>query len=100
MVEEADDGGRLFEFGFDFGNERQGLGVEVIQVEDDECGLGGVGRIDEARDGFLVALDEFHLDAELARSLLNLGLEEEVFDEAEDARGGVFAGGCRRGPTS
>ena len=41
------------------------------------------------RDGFLLALHKLHLHAQLACRLLDLGLEEQVIDEAEDARGRI-----------
>jgi hypothetical protein len=55
-----------------------------------------VGFSAEALDGVFVALDELDLDAELARRLLNLGLEEEIVDEAENAGRRVFPDGRGR----
>ena len=34
MVEEADDRNGFLEFGFEFGNQRHGLGVQVVEIED------------------------------------------------------------------
>ncbi len=98
--EEADDGGALLELGFELGNERQRLGVGVVEVEDDQAGTVGFFAGGELRDGFLLVLDEGYLDAELACGLGDLGVEEEVFDEEEDLGGRVLRDGNRCGPAS
>ena len=59
------------------------------------------GRCVSARHEVLIgsALHELNLDAEFLRRLLDLGLEKQVIDETEDARGRVVAdgNGSRRG---
>ena len=45
MVQEADDGDGLLELGLEFGNQRHGLGVEVVEVEDQQRGPLGFGRV-------------------------------------------------------
>ena len=96
MVQKADDRRRLLEFCLEFGNQRHGLGVEVVQVKDHQSGPFGFGQIGEAGHRLLVALDKLHLDAQLARGLLDLGLEEQIVDEAEDASARIFANRNRR----
>src|ERR1700677_1611935 len=93
MIQEADDGDGLLEFGLEFWNQRHGLGVQVVQVEDQQRGLFVVRRLVDARDGiFILALYKLHLHAQFARRLLNFGEEEEILNETEDGRGSVFAG--------
>src|SRR3984893_4219977 len=89
MGEETDDGGTALQLGLELGNQRKGLGVRVVEVEDDEAWtilfLAGC----ESADDVLLVLDEGHLDSELARGLLNLRDKEEIFDEEEDLGGRV-----------
>src|SRR5579862_7027880 len=96
MVQEPDDRNRLLQLRLEFRDQRHGVGV--IQIEDQQAGTIGLRRIGDARYGLLVggALHELDFDAELLRSLLDLGLEKQVIDEAEDARGSVVANRNRR----
>ena len=91
--EEADDGGAALELRLQLGDEREGFGVRVVEVEDDEAGAVFLDGAGELSDGFLVVLDEGDFDAEFAGGLLDLGDEEEVFDEEEDAGWGVLGDG-------
>jgi len=97
VIEETHNRGCLFQLRFELGNERHRLGVEIVQIEDHQSGSFGFGRIGQSRDDFFLALDELNLHAELARRLLNLRLEEQIVDEAEDPGRGVFANGYRGG---
>ena len=81
--EEADDGGALLELCLQLGDEGEGLGVGVIEVEDDQAWPVRFLAVCELGDRVLVVLDEGDLDAQLARGLGDLGVEEEVFDEEE-----------------
>src|SRR5882757_4731645 len=89
MRQEADEGGAALQLGLELGNQRKGLGVGVVEVEDDEAWTIFFLARGESGDGVLLILDEGHLDAELARGLLNLRDKEEIFDEEEDLGGCV-----------
>src|ERR1700761_4507033 len=93
--EEADDRSPALELGLDLRDQSEGLGVRVVQVEEDEGGaifLAGLGQLG---DDVLLRLEEGDLDTQLLRDFLNLGQDEEVFDEAVDPGGGIFAHGHR-----
>src|SRR6516162_5320393 len=90
MVQEADDRRRLFELGFEFRYERHRLGVQVVKIEDYEGRTFVFRSIGQTCDSLLLRLHELHFHAEFACSLLDLGLEKQVVDEAEDARGRVL----------
>ena len=82
--QEADDGCAALELGLQLGDQRQGLGVGVVEIEDDQAWTVLFFAADERGDGLLFVLDEGDLDPEFAGCLLNLGDEEEIFDEEED----------------
>src|SRR5580704_366732 len=90
MREESDNRSALLELRLQLGNEGQGLGVGVVEVEDDQRGLLFAVLLHALGQIFIV-LGELHLDVEFARRLLNFGGEEQVVDEGKDARGGIFA---------
>jgi len=56
VIEEADDRGGLLQLGLELGNQGDRLGVQVIQVEDQQCGLLALGQLEEARHGLLSPL--------------------------------------------
>src|SRR5205085_7093500 len=71
----------------------QWLGVEIVQIKDHQSWtLVFRDSLARALENKLGRLDELDFDAKLSRCLLDLGKEEEVVDEAEDARRLVFAG--------
>jgi len=76
------------------GNQRHGLGVEVVEVEDQQGGAIGLGQHRGCGLRFLVALHKLHLDTELARGLLSFGDKKTILNEQEDAGGSVFADGA------
>src|SRR5580698_7967506 len=90
MRQEADDGGAALQLGLQLRNQRQRLGVRIVEVEDDQPWPVFFLAAYKAGDRFLVVLDECNLDAKLARRFLNLRDEEEVFDEEKDLCGCVF----------
>jgi hypothetical protein len=88
--EEADDGRALLQLRLELGDQRQRLDVGIVEVEHDQARtvrlLLAAGQL---CDRFLLlVLDERDLDAQLARGLGDLGVEEEVFDEEVD----IFVG--------
>ena len=93
--EEADDGGALLQLGLKLGDERERLGVRVVEIEDDEAGTVCLLCFGEGGDGFLIVLHEGDLDSEFAGGLLDLGNKEEVFDEEEDAGRRILGDGDR-----
>src|SRR5208337_1443186 len=95
MREEADDRGALLELGTELRNQRERLGIRIVEVEDDQR-RALLLRIGQPSQHFLIRLDESHLDAQLAGSLLNFRQEEKVFNEAVDTCGRVFANGNDR----
>src|ERR1700723_1562958 len=93
MREEANDRGASLELGLEFGNQCEGLGVRVVEVEDDEAWTILFLASGESSDGFFFIFDEGDFDSEFASGLLNLRDEEEVFDEEEDLGGCVLWNG-------
>src|SRR4029077_14582660 len=93
--EESNDRGPLLQLAFQFRDERQRLGIGIVQVEDDQgrlfytVGLHPVGEI-------LLGLHELDLYIHLATRVLNLAQEEQVFDKCEDARSGILSWGGKR----
>src|SRR5208282_862179 len=87
--DEAHDGSPLLQLRLQLGDGGQRLGAGVVEVEDDQRRLLLAGL--DALQRFLLGLDELHLHVELARRLLDLGAEEEVVDEGEDAGAGILA---------
>ena len=82
---------RLLELRLEFRNQRHRLGVQIVQIEHQQSRLARFRRVDDACNAILVAaLHELHLDAQLARSLLDLGLEKKIIDKADNARRRVF----------
>src|ERR1019366_7467106 len=72
------------------GDERERLGVGVVEVEDNQRRLLFAVLLHALGQVFVV-LGELDLDVQLARGLLNLGREEQVVDEGKDARVGILA---------
>src|SRR5580658_10001159 len=93
--QEADDRS-LLQLALEFGNQRQRFGVRVIHVEDDQRWLLFAVLLDPLEHIFFV-FDEFDFDVELARRLLNFGLEKQIVHEGEDARVGILVGRERLG---
>ncbi|ACO33938.1 hypothetical protein ACP_2004 [Acidobacterium capsulatum ATCC 51196] len=95
--EEADDRGSALELGLELGDQRKRLRVGVVEVEDDERRALLFRRVSEPGDALFVrALEEAHLDAGFARDFVDFGIEEEIVNEAEDARGRVLTHGDGR----
>src|SRR6202789_1049873 len=93
MREETDDGGASLQLGLELGNQREGLGVRVVEVEDDETWTILFLTSCKRGDGLFFIFDEGDFDSEFASSLLNLRDEEEIFDEEEDLGGRVLWNG-------
>ncbi len=92
VIEKANDRNGLLELALELGNQRHGLGVEVVEIEDHQPWLFALRRLEDARDSILIfALDEFNFHAEFSRGFLNLGEEEEILNEAKDAGRSIFA---------
>src|SRR5215470_203485 len=81
---EPDDRGALLQLALELGNQREGFGIDVIEVEDDERRL-FLAVLLHALEEVFVSLDELHLHIHLARRFLNLRQEEQVVDESENA---------------
>ena len=75
---------------FEFGNQRQGLHAGAVQIEDNQRRFLFPILLDLVRK-VVFGFDKFNLDVQLARGFLNLGLEEQIIDEAEDSLGGILA---------
>jgi len=83
---ESDDRGFLLQFLLELRYRLQRLGGKIVEVEDDERRLLTITvAVGDAIENVFVSLDELDFDVELAAGLLNLGEEEQVLDEAEDA---------------
>ena len=87
--QEADDRRVLLQLAFEFGDECQGFGGYVIQVEDNQRGL-LFAILLHLLEKIFVGLHEFDLHIHLARGFLNFGQEEQIVNEGEDAGTGVF----------
>jgi len=87
--QEADDRRPLLQFGLEFGDQAERLGVGIIHVEDDQRRL-LFAILLHVIEQVLLRLDEFDLHIQLARRLLDLGLKEQVVNEGEDARVAVI----------
>src|SRR5580704_2916236 len=96
MGEESDDAGALFQLALQFRDQGEWFGAVVVQVEDDQRRFFLAVLFHLVGEVF-VGLNEFDFYVELARGFLNLGQEEQVFHEGEDARIGVAVGGERFG---
>src|SRR5882757_10803616 len=93
MRQEADDRRSAFELGLDLGDQGKRLGVGVVQIEEDEGGpifFPGLGQLGH---NILLRFEEGDLDAEFLRDFLDLGQDEEVFDETVDPGGRILAHG-------
>src|ERR1700760_1446648 len=89
MRQKTNDGGAALQLGLQLGNQREGLGIGVIEIKHDETRTILFDTSCERGDGVLLVLDERYFDSELTRRLLNLRDEEEIFDEEEDLGGRV-----------
>jgi len=88
--EEADDRGAALQFGLDLGNQREGLGVGIIEIENDQRWPLVFAAAGQLGDRLLIALHKADLDAQLSGSLLDFRQEKQVFDEAIDSDWGIF----------
>src|SRR2546423_4626949 len=68
----------------------------MVEIENDERRFLFAIELD-AFSQVLFGLNKFDLDVQLARGLLNLGLEKQVVHKAKDARRGILAHGQRLG---
>src|SRR5882757_4582847 len=89
MRQKTDDGGAALQLRLELRNQREGLGVSVIEIEHDQARTILFGASCKRGNRVLLVLDERYLDSELTRGLLNLRDEEEIFDEEEDLGGRV-----------
>src|SRR5579872_1970665 len=97
MRQEADDRRPLLQLAFQFGDQSKGLHTGVVQIEDDQRRLLFPVLLHLVHHVF-VGLYELDFDVELARRLLDLRHEKQVFNECKDAGAGVgVAGGKRLG---
>jgi len=92
MRQKTDDRSAFLEFGFQLGNQAQGLYAGAVEIENNERGV-LLPVLLHALCQVLFALDEFNFDVEFARGFLNFGLEKEFINEAEDAGVCVLASG-------
>src|SRR5581483_328621 len=83
--DEADDVGSLLQLRLEFGNGGEGLGVGVVEVEDNERGLVDAVLAHPLLKLF-IGLHELDLHVHIASGLLDWGQEEKVVDEGENAR--------------
>src|SRR5665213_843178 len=81
---------RLLQLGLQFRNQRQRLGVDVVQVEHDQRRLVLFLAAGQLRHGFLLVLDECDLYALFPRGFLDLRGKEEVFDKEVNVRLSAF----------
>src|SRR5208283_297124 len=88
--EESDDRRALLQLALQFWDERQRLGIGVVQVEDDQGRLFLAVTLHPLGE-FLLVLNELHLDVHLLAGGLDLTQEEQVFDKGEDARSRIFS---------
>src|SRR5665213_185080 len=86
----SDDRYRLFQLGLQLRNQRQRLGVDVVQVEHDQRRLVLFLAAGQLRNGFLLVLDECDLYALFPRGFLDLRRKEQVFDKEVNVRLGAF----------
>src|SRR6266702_2730053 len=93
--EEADDRCALFQLCLQLGNQRQRLGIGIVQIEDNQTRTICLLTRRERRDGIFLVLDEGDLHAEFARGLRDLGVEEEIFNKEKYLRGCIFRDGNR-----
>src|SRR5207248_4116650 len=68
--EKSNNRSAFFQLGFELGNQRERLGVGVVQIEDDERRL-LIAVLIHAVEQIFFGLDEFNLHVQLARGLLN-----------------------------
>src|SRR5437588_7429083 len=85
MRQKSDDGCPLFQLGFQLWDERQRLHRRIVQIKDNERRLLFPVLLYPLHQ-ILVALHEFDFHVELARGLLNLRHEKQIFNERENAR--------------
>src|SRR5258708_12510539 len=85
----------LLQLALQFRDERQRLGIGIVQVEDDQRGLFYAVALHPVGE-ILLRLHELDLHIHLAARVLNLAQEEQVFDEREDARSGILSWSGKR----
>src|SRR5579871_5639797 len=83
MRNETDDCRSLFQFFFQLGDDRQRLGVDVIQVDDDERRF-FIAIVFYAIQNVFVGLHELDFYIQLARHFLDLRQEKQVVDESKN----------------
>src|SRR4029450_10631742 len=75
----------LLQLAFQLRDEREGLGVDVVEVENDQRRLFFAILLHPVQQ-ILVGLHELDFDVHFAGRLLDFGQEEQVVDEGKDAR--------------
>src|SRR5882762_4011868 len=85
----------LLQLALQFRDERQRLGIGIVQVEDDQGRLFYAVALHPVSE-VLLSLHELDLHIHLAARVLNLTQEEQVFDKREDARSGILSWGGKR----
>src|SRR6202795_4498292 len=93
--EESNDRRPLFQLALQFRDERQRLGISIVQVEDDQRRLFNAVALHPVGE-FLLGLHKLDLHIHLAARVLNLAQEEQVFDKREDARSGILSRSGKR----
>src|ERR1700687_4395300 len=93
--EESYDRRLLLQLALQFRDERQRLGIGIVQVEDDQGRLFYAVALHPVGEVFL-SLHELDLHIHLAARVLNLAQEEQVFDKREDARSGILSWSGKR----
>jgi len=89
MRNETDNRSSLFQFLLQLRDNRQRLGIQIIQVDDDERGF-LIAIILHAIENVFVRLDELDLHIEFASYFLNLRQEEQVVNKGEDSRSRIL----------
>src|ERR1700691_2889447 len=90
MRKKSDDGRSLLQLALQFRDKRKRLGIGVVEIEDNQRRLFFAVLLHALRQIFVI-LGELDLDVELARGFLDLGREEQIVNEGENARVGIFA---------
>src|SRR3954451_22593993 len=86
----------LLELVLQLGDEAERFRAHMVEIENNERRFLFAIELD-AFSQVLFGLNKFDLDVQLARGLLNLGLEKQVVHKAKDTRRGILAHGQRLG---
>jgi hypothetical protein len=92
--QKSDDRRPLLQLALQLRNQRQRLGIRIIQIKNQQRRLLFPVLLQALRQIFIV-LDELDLHVQLARRLLNLRRKKQILDERKYARIGVFPHGQR-----